>query len=81
MEDLVHTLLPLQMSGQAYYSLQCFEVLLALILICCQVVRRLYECLCVTVFSSSSMHFVHYVLGIYFYTALGPTTLTHLVGE
>ena len=69
------------MCTQACYSLQCFEVLLALILICCQVVRRLYECVWVNVFSDSNMHIAHYILGLYFYTALGPTALVHLVGE
>ena len=58
---------------------QChFNVLLVLMLLCVQVTRRLYECLYVTVFSKSRMHIVHYVLGFYFYTAVGLTALLHL---
>ena len=55
-----------------------FNVFLVLLLLCVQVTRRLYECLFVTVFSSSRMHIVHYVLGLYFYTAVGLTALLHL---
>ena len=57
---------------------QHFDTLMAMALICLQVSRRLYECLFVSVFSKSKMHFLHYVLGIYFYTALGPTALLHI---
>ena len=31
-----------------------------------------------SVFSDSKMAPVHYILGVYFYTALGPTALLHL---
>ena len=55
-----------------------FNVFLILLLLCVQVSRRLYECLYVSVFSSSRMHIVHYVLGLYFYTAIGLTALLHL---
>ena len=55
-----------------------FNVFIVLLLLCVQVTRRLYECLCVSVFSSSRMHLVHYALGLYFYTAVGPTALLHL---
>ena len=55
-----------------------FNVFLVVLLLCVQVTRRLYECLFVTVFSSSRMHIVHYVLGLYFYTAVGLTALLHL---
>ena len=54
------------------------DVAMVLLLVCVQVSRRLYECLCVSVFSESRMHILHYVLGMYFYTALGPTALLHL---
>ena len=57
---------------------QHFDTLVAMALLCLQVSRRLYECLFVSVFSKSKMHFLHYVLGIYFYTALGPTALLHI---
>ena len=57
---------------------QHFDTLVAMTLLCLQVSRRLYECLFVSVFSNSKMHFLHYVLGIYFYTALGPTALLHI---
>ena len=55
-----------------------FNVFLVLLLLCVQVSRRLYECLYVSVFSRSRMHIVHYVLGLYFYTAVGLTALLHL---
>ena len=55
-----------------------FNVFVVLLLLCIQVSRRLYECLCVSVFSSSRMHIVHYVLGLYFYTTVGLTALLHL---
>ena len=55
-----------------------FNVFLVLLLLCVQVSRRLYECLYVSVFSNSRMHVVHYVLGLYFYTAVGLTALLHL---
>lgn len=55
-----------------------FNVFLVLLLLCVQVSRRLYECLYVSVFSTSRMHAVHYLLGLYFYTAVGPTALLHL---
>ena len=55
-----------------------FNVFVVLLLLCIQVSRRLYECLYVSVFSISRMHIVHYVLGLYFYTAVGPTALLHL---
>ena len=55
-----------------------FNVFFVLLLLCVQVSRRLYECLYVSVFSNSRMHIVHYVLGLYFYAAVGPTALLHL---
>ena len=55
-----------------------FNVFVVLLLLCVQVSRRLYECLYVSVFSTSRMHVVHYVLGLYFYTAVGLTALLHL---
>ena len=36
-----------------------------------QVMRRMYECLYVHVFSSSSMSIVHYVMGLLFYSLFG----------
>jgi 3-oxo-5-alpha-steroid 4-dehydrogenase 3 len=43
-----------------------------------QVVRRLYECLFVSVFSDSRIHLVHYVLGMFFYPAVALTALLHV---
>ena len=51
------------------------EAMLTLALVCLQVARRLYESLFVTVYTESQMHVLHYVLGLYFYSALGPTVL------
>lgn len=69
--------------GRPFYTDGCrldvrcqFEVSVSLALICLQVSRRLYECLFVSVFSpTASMHLLHYALGMYFYTAIGPTAL------
>lgn len=71
---------PLHLSDGCHFDARCrFEVLASLILICLQVSRRLYECLSVSVFSSSAtMHVFHYVMGIYFYTAIGPTALMQM---
>ncbi len=56
-----------------------FDVAVVLCLVCVQVARRLYECLFVSVFSpDGSMHVLHYIMGLYFYSALGPTALLHL---
>ena len=57
---------------------QHLEVLLALILVCFQIGRRLYESLFITEFGSSKMHLLHFVYGVFFYTALGPAVLSHL---
>ena len=43
-----------------------------------QVVRRLYECLFVSVFSDSRIHLVHYMLGMFFYPAVALTALLHM---
>lgn len=65
--------------GGGAVSQKQFDVALVLCLVCAQMMRRLYECVFVSVFSPSGrMHVLHYVLGIYFYTALGPTALLHL---
>ena len=56
-----------------------FDVLIVLLLVCIQVSRRLYECLFVSVFSATGkMHVIHLLLGLFFYTSLGPTALMHL---
>ena len=55
------------------------DVAIALCFVCVQVARRLYECLFVSVFSQDGrMHILPYALGLYYYTALGPTALLHL---
>lgn len=64
--------------SQMSFTQEIFDTLVVLILVCVQVFRRLYESLCVSVFSDAKMHVLHYILGIYFYTALGPTALLHL---
>lgn len=55
-----------------------FDTLIVLSLVCIQVMRRLYECLFVSIFSDSLMSLSHYCMGLYFYTALGLTALLHL---
>ena len=52
------------------------QVFLGLLLVCIQTGRRLVECLFVTVFNNNSeIHSLHFVFGIFFYTALGPGVL------
>ena len=54
-----------------------FEVVLALTMQTFQVIRRLLECLYVSVFSNKSeMHLLHYIGGYFFYTLTGPTILS-----
>lgn len=54
------------------------EVFLALSLLSLQTIRRLLECVFVTHHSTCTMHCIHYILGLYFYTAVGPTALLHI---
>lgn len=56
------------------------SVVLSLVMVCVQVVRRTYESVFVTRFSSSQMHLGHFLLGLFFYTSLGPTALYQLRG-
>ena len=56
-----------------------FDTFVVLFLLCVQVTRRFYECLFVNVFSAAArMHPVHYLLGMYFYSMVGPTALLHM---
>ena len=56
-----------------------FEIILALTMQTLQVIRRLSECLYVSVFSNSQMHLLHYLVGYYFYTLTGSTILSQFV--
>lgn len=58
-------------------SVRQLEVVMAMVMVFLQIGRRLYECLFVSVFSDARMHLMHYVLGLYFYTAIGPTIFYH----
>ena len=60
------------------WSQQQMDVFLALILLFLQTLRRLVECIFITEHSDRKMHAIHYVLGLYFYSAVGPTALLHL---
>ncbi|XP_065918810.1 polyprenol reductase-like [Dysidea avara] len=53
-----------------------FEVVLALAVQTLQVTRRFLECVCISVFSSSKMHILHHLVGVFFYTWNGPTILS-----
>ena len=57
------------------------EAVIAMVMVCLQIGRRLYECLFVSVFSDSRMHWLHYILGLYFYTAVGPMVFYHLANR
>lgn len=67
----------LKEDGQQW-SLQTTDVFLALTLLFIQTSRRLLECLFVIEHSDRKMHVIHYVMGLYFYTATGPTAMLHL---
>ena len=56
-----------------------FEIILALTMQTFQVTRRFLECLYVSVFSNSEMHFLHYIVGHFFYTWTGPTIVSQFV--
>ena len=56
-----------------------FDVAVVLTMLSVQVVRRLYECLFVSVLSPSArMHLVHYILGMFFYPGVAFTSLLHM---
>ncbi len=61
-----------------HFSQAQFEVWLVLFLLCLQVSRRLYECVCESVFSDNKMGLVHYIIGFYFYSSVGLVALLHL---
>jgi len=52
-----------------------FSTLLCLALLCFQGSRRLYECFHVSVYSNSTIHILHYLLGHFFYAAQAITLL------
>ena len=66
-----------------YYSLFTVpseSVLLALVLILLQVVRRLCECIFVSVYSSAKMHLIHYIYGTLYYFGVGLSVLAEANG-
>lgn len=56
------------------------SVLLALVLVLVQVVRRLAECIFVSVYSSAKMHLIHYVYGTLYYFGVGLSVLAEANG-
>ena len=67
--------------NEGQWSQRKVDVVLTLFLLLVQTLRRLFECLFVVEHSDRKMHAVHYVLGLYFYTAIGPTAILHLSGR
>lgn len=51
------------------------STLLVQLLLLAHSLRRLLECLCVSVFSGGSMHLVQYMFGLGYYVVLGLTVL------
>ncbi|XP_049444855.1 polyprenol reductase [Epinephelus fuscoguttatus] len=51
------------------------STLLVQLLLCVHSLRRLLECLCVSVFSDGAIHVVQYVFGVCYYIVLGLTVL------
>lgn len=54
------------------------DVAVVLSMLSVQVLRRLYECLCVSVFSDARIHLFHYALGMLYYPMVAFTALLHL---
>ncbi len=54
------------------------DVSVVLSMLSLQVARRLYERLFMSASSNARMHFLHYVLGMFFYPAVAFTALLHL---
>ena len=78
LRSIINTVAGGQLQECSEVSQYHFNIFLVLLLLCIQVTRRLYECLYMTIFSNSWMHIIHYVLGLYFYSAVGPTALLHI---
>ena len=57
---------------------QHVDVAVVLSMLSVQVARRLYERLFVSAPSNARMHWLHYILGLYFYPAVAFTALLHL---
>lgn len=58
------------------------STLLVLVLLCVHALRRLLECLRVSVFSDGAVHAVQYAFGLCYYVSLGLTVLcTDRLGE
>lgn len=64
--------------GSVPMQQQHVDTAVVLSMLSVQVTRRLYECLFISVFSDARIHFLHYVLGMFFYPAAALTTLLHL---
>ncbi|XP_022109396.1 polyprenol reductase-like [Acanthaster planci] len=62
---------PLQTPKASHLS-----IVIAIALLLFQGIRRLYECLFVSSYSSSTMHVAHYILGILFYALAGMSVLS-----
>lgn len=65
--------------GATKWSSVELDVFLTLLLLYIQTFRRLLESMFVTRYSNRQMHIIHYILGLYFYTAVGPTAMISLV--
>lgn len=61
-------------------SIEATSVTIAICLILIQVYRRLYECAFVSVYSESTMSILVYLIGCFFYIAIGPTILSEAEG-
>lgn len=61
-------------------SIEATSVAMAISLILVQVYRRLYESAFVSVYSDSSMSILVYLMGCFFYLAIGPTILSEAEG-
>ena len=56
------------------------SILLLTILLLTQVLRRLYECLFVSIYSNSRMNLIHYMFGLSFYFGIGLSILSEAPG-
>lgn len=75
---LTGTPTPILKEDREQWSPTTTDVFLTLTLLLIQTTRRLLECLLVIEHSNRKMHVIHYVMGLYFYTAVGPTAMLHM---
>uniref|UniRef100_A0A8R1XMH2 Polyprenal reductase n=1 Tax=Onchocerca volvulus TaxID=6282 RepID=A0A8R1XMH2_ONCVO len=65
--SILFAFIDIVINGQLRYNGNLVLISIGLLLYLTHVLRRLYECLYVSIFSDSNMHILHFLLGITFY--------------